>query len=135
VNDREHLPYDPANYRPAAHFDGSEVHPRREHMHRRKYDVGLVAAPVVAPWSGRIILAIILTASLSFFGAFLTIGNASQDACEQRQELSRALVTIVQRSEPALRDYYTTGVITKAQLNRALTDNAAAVKDLRFPKC
>lgn len=123
-------------YDPQAHITppGGEA-PRADHAHRRKYDNGLVPAPTGARWSGKIVLAIVLTAAVSFFGAFYTIGHATQDACEQRQELASTLVDIIKRGEPRLREFYKSGVIDKTQYVNAINDNRKAIADLQFPSC
>ncbi len=131
TNDRddETSPYDPTLFR------SPDNAPRRHFEHRRKYDQGLIAAPVASAWTGKVVVAIVLTAAVAFFGAFYTIGNATNAACEQRQEVATALVGIIRRGEPRLVQLTKSGVLTKAQLKRSLEDNDRAVKDLTFPAC
>lgn len=120
-------PYDPASH----HARTGAV----THRHRRKYDAGLVPPPMGTERAGRFVLAVVLTAALSFFGAFYVIGSAAQSGCQQRQELSRVLIKIVNRGEPTLRELERDGTISPAQLQRVLADNAQTRKDLTFPPC
>lgn len=121
-------PYDPCSHE-ALQRDAIA---RVAHEHRRKYDAGLIAPPLSLERSGRVIVVIVLTAAISFFGAFYVIGKAAADACEQRQALATTLITIIKRSEPRLRDFYLHGTITKQQLERSLADNRTSIRELTF---
>jgi hypothetical protein len=125
--------YDPAQYRTPP--DGATSEECEPHTHRRRYDRGLIAPPTSVRHSGRIVVTLVCCCAVAFLGAFLSVGKSTSAACEQRQEVAKALRGIIQRGDERLDKLAEGGAFTPEDVELAHKENARAIKELTFPPC